>query len=142
MAQLFADQLFQQIRETVMSQFPFERPSDQPLGDAIHACCEAGYLYVKDVGNGWVRVGLTDAGDAYRWEIVRVRFMSVDGGPLREVRTGYYDKLSDATHAVEAYAAEPGSRTSSDATWKMAAHAGRRTRRTVARVANIAFADD
>ena len=42
--------------------WPVDRLAAQPIGETAKQAIEAGLLYREDVGNGWVRYGLTDAG--------------------------------------------------------------------------------
>jgi hypothetical protein len=42
--------------------WPVERLAAQPIGETTKQAIEADLLYREDVGNGWVRYGLTEAG--------------------------------------------------------------------------------
>ena len=76
---------------TLAAPWPVERPNDQPHSADIESCLARGWLYREDAGNGWDRIGLTEAGAVQleRWREddeawARAEFARIDARPRYE----------------------------------------------------------
>ena len=50
------------LRETLLSHWPQERPTEQEQSPEVKALIAIGFMYAEDIGHGWTRYGLTDVG--------------------------------------------------------------------------------